>query len=33
MIVSGGLFAASFAVFLWVYGPMLVSPRVDGKPG
>jgi uncharacterized protein involved in response to NO len=22
-----------FAVFLWVYAPMLVKPRVDGQPG
>lgn len=23
----------AFAQYLWVYGPMLVRPRVDGKPG
>lgn len=23
----------AFAQYLWVYGPMLIRPRVDGKPG
>ena len=31
--LAGALWAASFALFLAVYGPMLVKPRPDGKPG
>ena len=23
----------AFAVFLWIYAPMLLRPRVDGQPG
>ena len=30
---SGVLFSASALCFLWVYAPILVSPRIDGKPG
>ena len=30
---AGALWVTSFSLFLWVYGPILVSPRVDGKPG
>jgi uncharacterized protein involved in response to NO len=33
MIVSGTLFAAAFGLYLWVYGPILLTPRVDGKAG
>lgn len=33
MTTAGLLFAAAFLVYLIVYVPMLVSPRVDGKPG
>jgi uncharacterized protein involved in response to NO len=33
MLGSGTLFAAGFALFLFVYTPILVAPRVDGKPG
>jgi uncharacterized protein involved in response to NO len=33
MTTAGVLFAAAFAVFLVVYFPVLVAPRVDGKPG
>lgn len=33
MIVSGLLFAAAFAIYLWVYTPILLSPRPDGRPG
>lgn len=30
---SGGAWIAAFALYLAVYGPMLLSPRPDGKPG
>jgi uncharacterized protein involved in response to NO len=30
---SAGLFALAFATFLWVYAPVLVSARADGRPG
>lgn len=33
MIGSGTLFALGFAIFLVVYTPILLAPRVDGKPG
>ncbi|MCC6766242.1 MAG: NnrS family protein [Deltaproteobacteria bacterium] len=34
LLVAGGLvWAAAFAVFVWVYAPILVSARADGKPG
>lgn len=33
MTTAGVLFALAFAAFLWVYVPVLSSPRVDGKPG
>ncbi len=31
--LSGGLWILAFGIFLWVYGPMLMGPRVDGRPG
>lgn len=31
--IAGGLWSAAFALFVAVYGPMLVRPRVDGRPG
>ncbi|MCK6372232.1 MAG: NnrS family protein [Gammaproteobacteria bacterium] len=30
-IAASGWFAA-FALFVWVYGPMLIRPRIDGRP-
>jgi uncharacterized protein involved in response to NO len=30
---AGVLFALAFALFLWVYVPVLVASRVDGRPG
>lgn len=33
MLLSGLLWTLAFGVFLWVHGPMLVSPRIDGRPG
>ncbi|MBW2230833.1 MAG: NnrS family protein, partial [Deltaproteobacteria bacterium] len=33
LLLSGGLFAIAFGIFLTIYAPMLVAPRVDGKPG
>lgn len=31
--LSGALWVLGFALFLWQYAPMLLRPRVDGKPG
>jgi uncharacterized protein involved in response to NO len=31
--IAGTAWIAAFAGFLVLYGPMLVAPRVDGKPG
>jgi uncharacterized protein involved in response to NO len=31
--VSGALWTAAFGLFLWVYAPILLAPRADGKPG
>ena len=31
--LSGGIWVLCFAIFCYVYLPMLVKPRVDGKPG
>ena len=33
IILSGALWVAAFAVFLFRYLPVLARPRVDGKPG
>lgn len=33
LILSGGLWIAAFAAFLWVYLPILIRPRIDGRPG
>jgi len=33
IVVSGALWFFAFAVFLWRYAPMLVRPRIDGRPG
>jgi uncharacterized protein involved in response to NO len=30
---AGLLWIAAFGVFLWIYAPILVTPRVDGRPG
>ena len=30
---SGLLWTLAFALFLWIYAPMLIAPRVDGRPG
>ncbi|NIR99370.1 MAG: NnrS family protein, partial [Gammaproteobacteria bacterium] len=31
--ISGMLWSAAFAIFVWVYVPIVVRPRVDGRPG
>ena len=31
--VAGGLWIAAFSLFTWVYAPILIRPRVDGRPG
>ena len=33
MTTAGVLFALAFIAYLVVYVPMLLAPRVDGKPG
>jgi uncharacterized protein involved in response to NO len=33
LALAGACFAGAFALFLWVYAPILVRPRADGKPG
>jgi uncharacterized protein involved in response to NO len=33
LLLSGGLWTLAFGAFLWVHGPMLISPRADGRPG
>lgn len=33
MTASGILWVLAFLLFLWVHAPMLVSPRVDARPG
>ncbi len=31
--LSGALWLLAFGLFLWVHAPMLVRPRIDGRPG
>ncbi|MDQ2644008.1 MAG: NnrS family protein, partial [Myxococcota bacterium] len=31
--MAGALWTLSFALFVWVYAPILTRPRVDGKAG
>jgi len=31
--IAAAFWTAAFALFLWVYAPILLKPRVDGKPG
>ena len=33
MTAAGLAWVAAFGLFAWVYAPMLLRPRVDGKPG
>lgn len=33
MVASGVLWTLGFAIFTCVYAPMLLAPRIDGKPG
>lgn len=30
--ISAGLWILAFALFLFVYGPMVLKPRADGRP-
>lgn len=30
---SGALWSLAFVLFLWIYAPVLILPRLDGKPG
>lgn len=31
--LSGALWVTAFVIFVWVYAPILLRPRVDGRPG
>lgn len=33
ILFAAALWSAAFVLFLWVYGPILLKPRADGKPG
>ncbi|HYD29518.1 MAG TPA: NnrS family protein [Azospirillaceae bacterium] len=33
LMLSGGAWVAAFSLFLWVYVPILLAPRADGRPG
>jgi uncharacterized protein involved in response to NO len=33
LLISGGAWIGAFAIFLAVYAPYLVAPRIDGEPG
>jgi len=33
VILAAALWTGAFVLFLWVYAPILLSPRADGKPG
>jgi len=33
LLLSGMLWLAAFGLFVFYYGPMLMAPRVDGRPG
>lgn len=33
VLISGLFWIAAFGIFLWVYTPILVRPRADGRPG
>lgn len=33
IIAAAFLWTAAFLLFTWIYAPMLLAPRVDGKPG
>ena len=33
LIASGVAWTLAFAIFTFVYAPMLIAPRIDGKPG
>jgi uncharacterized protein involved in response to NO len=33
VVVSGLMWSAAFAIFTFVYIPILTRPRLDGQPG
>ena len=33
ILLSGSLWILAFLFFLWDYFPMLIAPRIDGRPG
>jgi len=33
ILLSGSLCILAFVFFLWDYFPILIAPRIDGRPG
>lgn len=33
ILVSAALWSAGFGLYAWRYGPLLIRPRIDGRPG
>ncbi|HEY2036184.1 MAG TPA: hypothetical protein VGG96_04165 [Steroidobacteraceae bacterium] len=33
LMAAAFLWTEAFVLFTWVYAPMLLAPRTDGKPG
>jgi uncharacterized protein involved in response to NO len=33
MVLSAAFWISAFSLYLWVYAPILTSPRIDGKSG
>lgn len=33
IVLAAVLWTAAFTLFLWIYGPILIRPRADGRPG
>ncbi len=33
IVISGSIWSLGFLIFLYIYTPILLNPRVDGKPG
>jgi uncharacterized protein involved in response to NO len=33
LTLAGLAWCAAFLIFVWVYGPILMSPRLDGRQG
>jgi uncharacterized protein involved in response to NO len=33
ILLAAFLWTSAFVLFLWIYAPILLRPRVDGRPG